>query len=184
METNTATSAKGNWVIDASHSEITFKVKHLVVTTITGKFNTFEGSIESPSDDFSDATIRFSADVNSINTGNEQRDGHLQSDDFFNAEKFPKIMFASTSFKKTGSNEYKLVGDITIRDITKSIELDVEYGGIIADPWGNTKAGFELNGKISRKDFDLKWNVLTETGSAVVSNEVKLHMNIELHKQA
>src|SRR5574343_840110 len=172
------------WVIDPSHSEISFKVKHLVVTTMTGKFDSFEGKIESASDDFNNANISFSADIASINTGNADRDGHLKSDDFFNAEAFPKLTFKSTSFTKTGDNEYKLVGDITIRDITKSIELAVEYGGTVVDPWGNTKAGFELNGKLKRKDFNLKWDVLTEAGGAVVSDEVKLHVNVEIHKQA
>lgn len=172
------------WVIDPSHSEISFKVKHLVVTTMTGKFDSFEGKMESPSDDFNGANISFSADIASINTGNADRDGHLKSDDFFNAEAFPKLTFKSTSFTKTGDNEYKLVGDITIRDTTKSIELAVEYGGTVVDPWGNTKAGFELNGKLKRKDFNLKWDVLTEAGGAVVSDEVKLHVNVEIHKQA
>jgi polyisoprenoid-binding protein YceI len=182
--TTAAISAKGAWNIDASHSEISFKVKHLVVTTLTGKFDKFEGSIESPSDDFTDATIKFTADVNSINTSNEQRDGHLKSDDFFNAETYPHLSFTSTSFKKVSGNDFKLIGDITIRNITKSIELTAEFGGIMVDPWGNTKAGFELNGKIKRKEFDLKWDAITEAGGAVVSDDVKLHLNVELHKQA
>ncbi len=177
-------AAKGSWNIDASHSEITFKVKHLVVTTLTGKFDKFEGSVDSPNDDFSDAIIKFTADVNSINTSNEQRDGHLKSDDFFNAETYPHLTFISTSFKKVSANDYQLIGDITIRNITKRIELTAEFGGIMVDPWGNTKAGFELNGKIKRKEFDLKWDGLTEAGGALVSDEVKLNLNIELHKQA
>lgn len=178
------TQATSSWAIDPAHSEITFKVKHLVVATVTGKFNAFSGSVESASEDFSNAKIAFEADVNSINTGNEQRDGHLKSDDFFNAEQYPKLVFRSTSFTKTSGNDYKLVGDITIRNITKSIELTAEYGGTAVDPWGNTKAGFEVNGKIKRKEFDLKWDALTEAGGAVVSDDVKLHLNIELHKQA
>jgi len=177
-----AISAKGAWSLDAAHSDISFKVKHLVVATVTGKFNTFDGKIESINDDFSDAKISFTADVNSINTGAEQRDGHLKSDDFFNAEKFPKINFKSTSFIKISGNDFKLTGDLTIRDITKSIELNAEYGGIIVDPYGNTKAGFEIIGKISRKDFNLKWNLMTEAGGAVVSDEIKLHINSELLK--
>ncbi len=179
-----AISAKGAWTIDASHSEITFKVKHLVVTTVTGKFDKFEGNLESPSDDFNDAKISFTAYADSINTSNEQRDTHLKSDDFFNAEKFPKISFVSTSFKKVSGNTYKLIGDFTMRDTTKSIELTAEFGGIVVDPWGNTKAGFEINGTVNRKEFGLKWGALTEAGGAVVSDEVKLHMNVELHKQS
>lgn len=171
------------WVIDPSHSEISFKVKHLVVTTLTGNFTSFEGSAETLNDDFSDATINFTADVNSINTGNADRDGHLKSDDFFNAEAFPKLTFKSTSLTQTGDDTYKLTGDITIRDVTKSITLDVEFGGIAVDPWGNTKAGFELNGKLKRSEFNLKWNALTEAGGAVVSDEVKLNLNVQLVKQ-
>lgn len=172
------------WVLDPSHSEISFKVKHLVVTTLTGKFEKFEGAVESASDDFSNASINFSADVNSINTGNADRDSHLKSDDFFNAEPYPKLSFKANTFTKTGDNEYKLAGDITIRDVTRPIELTAEYGGTAVDPWGNTKAGFELNGKLKRKDFGLKWDALTEAGGAVVSDEVKLHMNVQLVKQA
>lgn len=178
------TQATTKWAIDPSHSEITFKVKHLVVATVTGKFNSFEGSLEAASENFSDANINFTADIASIDTGNVDRDGHLKSDDFFNAEAFPKLTFKSTSFTKINDTDYKLVGDITLRDVTKSIELTAEYGGTMVDPWGNTKAGFELNGKISRKEFGLKWDVITEAGGAVVSDEVKLNLNIELHKQA
>jgi polyisoprenoid-binding protein YceI len=172
------------WAIDPSHSEISFKVKHLLVTTLTGKFETFEGGLETINLDFSDATISFTADVASINTGNSDRDGHLKSDDFFNAEAFPKVTFTSTSFIKTGESEYKLSGNITLRDVTKPIELNVEYGGTATDPWGNVKAGFEINGKIKRKEFGLKWDALTEAGGAVVSDEVKLHLNVQLIKQA
>jgi polyisoprenoid-binding protein YceI len=178
------TQATTKWAIDPSHSEITFKVKHLVVATVTGKFTSFEGSLEAASENFSDANINFTADIASIDTGNADRDGHLKSDDFFNAEAFPKLTFKSTSFTKINDTDYKLVGDITLRDVTKSIELTAEYGGTMVDPWGNTKAGFELNGKISRKEFGLKWDVITEAGGAVVSDEVKLNLNIELHKQA
>lgn len=184
MTTAATTSAKGTWSIDASHTEIGFKVRHLVVTNMSGKFNKFEGSIEAVNDDFSDSKISFTADVNSINTGDEGRDGHLKSDDFFNAEQFPTITFKSTSFKKVSGNDYKLIGDFTIRDVTKSIELTAEYGGIMVDPWGNTKSGFEINGKISRKDFKLKWNVMTEAGGALVADEIKININAELLKQA
>lgn len=177
------TQATTKWVIDPSHSEISFKVKHLVVTTLTGKFDSFTGALETSSDDFSNASISFSADIASINTGNGDRDGHLKSDDFFNAEAFPHLTFTSTAFTKTGENTYKLAGNITLRDVTKPIELDVEYGGTMVDPWGNTKAGFEINGKIQRKEFGLKWDVVTEAGGAVVSDEVKLILNVQLVKQ-
>lgn len=179
-----STTAQTQWTLDTAHSEIGFKVRHLVITNVSGKFDSFEGSVTSSSEDFADAQINFSADINSINTGNEQRDGHLKSDDFFNAEQFPKLTFTSTSFKKVSGEQYKLEGHMTIRDITKPVTLDVEFGGTIVDPWGNLKAGFEINGKINRKDFNLKWDALTETGGAVVSDEVKLHIHIELQKTA
>jgi polyisoprenoid-binding protein YceI len=178
------TQTLSKWAIDPSHSEISFKVKHLVVTTLTGKFDSFEGSLDTANEDFSNAKINFSAAIASINTGNTDRDGHLKSDDFFNAEAFPTLTFQSTSFTKTGDSEYKLVGDITLRDVTKPIELTVEYGGTMVDPWGNTKAGFEINGKLKRKEFGLKWDAITEAGGAVVSDEVKLHLNVQLVKQA
>jgi polyisoprenoid-binding protein YceI len=170
--------------IDTTHSEVQFKVKHLVISTVSGHFQKFEGSLEANEADFSDAKIKFSADVNSIDTNNEQRDGHLKSDDFFNAEKFPSLTFVSKELKKEGLNNYKLIGDFTIRDITKTITLETEYTGLAIDPWGNTKIGFEVTGKINRLDYDLKWNALTEAGGAVVSSEIKLALNIQLVKNA
>ncbi len=169
--------------IDASHSEITFKVKHLMITNVTGNFTQFNASMESDKEDFSDAVISFDADVNSINTNNEQRDGHLKSDDFFNAAQFPSLNFVSTSFTKVSDEQYKLAGNLTIRDVTKPVELDVEYGGTMVDPYGQTKAGFEISGKINRKDFNLKWTATTEAGGIVVSDEVKLQLNIQMVKQ-
>jgi polyisoprenoid-binding protein YceI len=174
--------AQHNWSMDPAHSEITFKVRHLVVTTLTGKFDSFEGSLTSANEDFSDASIHFSADIESINTGIADRDTHLKSDDFFNAASFPKLTFESTSFTKLNDTTYKLIGNLTIRETTQTVELDVEYGGTMVDPWGNTKTGFELNGKIKRKDFGLKWDAITEAGGAVVSDEVKLHLNVQLVK--
>lgn len=169
--------------IDAAHSEITFKVKHLMITNVTGSFTQFEGTLESDADDFSDAKISFDADVNSVTTNNEQRDAHLKGDDFFAAEKFPKLSFVSKSFTKKGDDEYALTGDLTIRDNTKTVELAVEYAGTVTDPWGQVKAGFEINGKINRKDFGLTWGAVTEAGGVVVSDEVKLHLNVQLVKQ-
>jgi polyisoprenoid-binding protein YceI len=171
------------WVIDPTHSEIYFKVKHLVIATVTGSFDKFEGSLETASDDFSNASIRFSADVNSINTNMSDRDNHLKSPDFFDAINHPAIDFRSNDFRKLSDSEYKLTGDITIRGITREIVLDVEFGGIMNDPWGNVKAGFELTGKLNRKDFGLNWNAVTEAGGIVVSDEVKLQMSIEFVKQ-
>lgn len=169
--------------IDAAHSEIIFKVKHLMITNVTGSFKSFDATMESEAADFSDAKISFSADVDSVFTNNEQRDGHLKSDDFFNAEKFPKLSFTSTGFKKLTDSEYKLTGNLTIRDITKPVELAVEYGGTMTDPWGQVKAGFEIGGKINRKEFGLLWSATTEAGGIVVSDEVKLHLSVQMVKQ-
>lgn len=171
------------WIIDTAHSEIGFKVKHLVISTVSGQFTSFETDLESDKEDFTDAKISFTADVNSIHTGNEQRDTHLKSDDFFNAEKFPKIIFKSTNVVHKGGSDYILKGNLTIRDITKPIELKVEFGGMQQDFYGRTVAGFELTGKISRKEFGLKWNGITEAGSIVVSDEVKLVIAAEIVKQ-
>jgi polyisoprenoid-binding protein YceI len=175
MSTDTLTK----WTIDTAHSEITFKVKHLVISTVTGKFNEFDAAIETDNDEFENAVITFEAAIESINTGNEDRDNHLKSDDFFNAAEYPKMSFTSTSFRKTGDGEYKLTGDLTIRGNTKTIELDAEYGGTVVDPFGNTKAGFEVSGKINRKEFGLKWGAVTEAGSVVVSDDVKLNLNVQ-----
>ncbi len=170
--------------IDAAHSEITFKVKHLMITNVTGNFTKFDATLESNSDDFSDAKISFEADVNSINTNNEQRDGHLKSDDFFGAEAFPTLTFTSTSFTKKSNDEYSLVGDLTVKGTTKSVVLNVEYGGTVTDPYSQVKAGFEINGKINRKDFGLTWGAITEAGGVVVSDEVKLNLGVQMIKQA
>lgn len=168
------------WTVDAMHSNVEFKVKHLMINTVTGGFKTFDISVEGDAEDFTDAKINFTADVASISTGIEDRDKHLRSDDFFNAEKYPKMSFTSTSMEKVGDSTYKLTGDLTIRDNTKSVTLDVEYGGTMVDPYGNTKAGFELSGKLNRKEFGLSWNAITEAGGIVVSDEVRLHLNIQL----
>ena len=174
-----STLTKTLWKIDPTHSEIQFKVKHLVISTVTGSFNTFDGSVETEDDDFAGADVRFEADINSITTNNEQRDGHLKSDDFFNAEKFPKLTFESASFEKTGDDTYKMAGNLTIRDVTKKITLDVVYGGTVVDPYGQTKAGFEVTGTINRKEYGLSWSAVTEAGNLVVADNVKLIMNVQ-----
>lgn len=170
------------WMLDASHTNIKFNVPHMVITEVTGFFKKFEGKVISNGDNFENAQIEFTADASGIFTDNEKRDGHLQSDDFFNVAKFPKITFKGKSFKKTGDKTYKLVGDLTIRDITKQVEFDVTYGGI-ASAWGQTKAGFKLKGKINRFDYGLKWNAMTEAGGLVAGDMVEIDCNIELVKQ-
>ncbi len=177
------TTEKTKWVIDPAHTEVLFKVKHLVISTVTGSFQKFDGSLVTPNENFDGSEIEFSADIDSIDTNQPDRDVHLKSADFFDAANHPKLTFKSKSFKKKNDTEFKLTGDLTIRGIAKTIDLDVEFGGTIKDPWGNTKAGFEISGKINRKDFGLHWNSLTETGSVVVSEEVKLQLNVELAKQ-
>ncbi len=181
--TSLATQAQTNWKFDGAHTKIDFSVPHMLISETTGKFKVFDGSVSSASDDFTDAKIEFTIDVNSINTEEENRDKHLKSDDFFNAEKFPKITFKSKSFKKVSGKNYKLIGELTIRDITKTVEFDVVYNGMNKDPWGNTHAGFKLNGNINRFDYNLKWNTLMEAGGAMVGEIVSLNCNIELLKQ-
>lgn len=177
-----ATETTTLWSIDPSHSEIQFKVKHLVISTVTGSFGSFDATIESDDEDFEGADIKFSADINSISTGNEDRDKHLKSDDFFNVAEYPKLVFESKSLENTGDGTYKLTGDLTIRGNTKSVELAAEYGGTVVDPYGNTKAGFDITGKINRKEFGLTWSAVTEAGSVVVSDEVKLMLNVQFTK--
>jgi polyisoprenoid-binding protein YceI len=176
------TLAKTKWAIDPTHTEVQFKVKHLVISTVTGTFNSFSGSVEAESDDFANAKVEFSIDATSIDTNNADRDGHLKGEDFFNVAKYPTLTFKEGVLKKISSDAYKLTGKLTIRDVTQTVDLDVEHGGTVKDPWGNTKAGFELNGKINRKDFGLTWNALTEAGGMVVGEDIKLHINVELAK--
>jgi len=171
------------WKIDNAHSRIEFKVKHLVVTTLGGHFNKFDATMESNKEDFTDAKISFEADVDSISTGNEQRDGHLKSDDFFNAATYPKLKFISTSIKKVDAENFRLIGNLTMRDKTLPITLDVIHGGTTKNHFGKTVAGFNVTGKINRKDFGLKWSATTEAGNVVVSDEVKLAMEVEMLKQ-
>ncbi len=172
------------WALDTAHSEVQFKVKHLVISTVTGTFKVFGGSLESNGDDFEGAKIDFSVDIQSIETNNADRNAHLKSDDFFSAEKYPTMNFVSTSFKKISGSDYELTGDLTIRDVTKSITLKADFGGIVVDPWGQTKTGFEVEGKINRKEYGLVWSAVTESGGLVVSDDVKLHINVEFTKQA
>lgn len=170
------------WNLDTSHSEIQFKVRHMMISNVTGHFGQFEAKVETEGDDFSTAKIHFTADVNSINTKSEQRDGHLKSADFFDAENHPQLKFEGTKLEKISDEEYKLHGTLTIRDTSKPVVLDVEYGGTVKDPWGMTRAGFTVHGKINRKDYGLHWSAVTEAGGLVVSDEVKLEATVEFTK--
>lgn len=168
------------WKIDPSHSEVQFKIKHLMISTVTGDFKTYDATAETKKEDsFENAVISFSANTDSINTGNEMRDGHLKAADFFDAEQFSTLSFVSTSYKND-----ELKGKLTIKGISQDISLAAEFGGIMTDMYGQTKAGFEITGKISRKDFGLTWSGVTEAGGVVVSDEVKLLLNVQMTKQA
>jgi len=183
MTTATLTTTK--WGFDQAHSEIRFKAKHMMISTITGEFKNYDVTIETDGDkedDFTNASIHYTADVSSIDTGNEQRDGHLRTNDFFSPDQFPKISFASTGMKKKEGNKFLLTGDLTIRDVTKPISLDVEFEGKMVDPWGNTKYGFTINGKINRKEFGLSWDVVTEAGGILVGEEIKIHASVQIAK--
>jgi polyisoprenoid-binding protein YceI len=171
------------WKIDSAHSEVQFKVKHLMISTVTGQFANFEGTVESANDDFTGASITFEADVDSISTKNADRDQHLKAPDFFDAAQYPKVRFVSKEVKKLDESNYKVTGDLTIRDNTRPVELTVEYGGITKDPWGQTKAGFELSGKINRKEFGLSFHATTDNGGLVLGDEVKLLAAVEVVKQ-
>jgi polyisoprenoid-binding protein YceI len=169
------------WIIDPTHSEVAFKVKHLVISTVTGYFRKFEGAAESASEDFNGASVTFSLDVNTIDTNQSDRDQHLKSADFFDTASFPSIAFAGKLVNQEG--EYQLKGDLTLKGITQQVTLDVTYGGTVADPYGQTKAGFEIEGKLNRKDFGLTWSAITEAGSVVVSDQVRLQLSVQLVKQ-
>ena len=169
---------KSTWAIDPTHSDVTFKIRHMMISTVSGQFEEFSGTVETENEDFSGANVHFSAKIDSVNTKNEDRDNHLKSDDFFNAEKYPELTFKSKSYDGN-----QLIGDLTIRDVTKEVTLDTSFNGVVTDPYGQTKAGFEITGKINRKDFNLTWSAVTEAGKIVVSDEVKLVIDAQFVKQ-
>jgi polyisoprenoid-binding protein YceI len=171
------------WVIDPTHSEIGFKVKHMMFTNVSGKFTKFDAAIETEGDDFENAKIEFTGAIDSIDTGNKDRDGHLLSADFFDAAQYPEIKFEAASFAKKDEGEYTLKGDLTLHGVTRPVSLDTEFSGQMKDPWGNTKAGFSLNGKINRKDWGLNWNSALETGGVLVGEEVRLVIELQFVKQ-
>lgn len=171
-------NTKTVWNIDTTHSEINFKVKHMMISTVSGSFEKFDGKVETSNGDFKNGNFSFDAEIDSVNTNNKDRDNHLKSDDFFGAEKNPKLTFKSKSF-----DGEKMVGDLTIKGVTKEVTLDADYNGSAVDPYGQTKAGFEFEGNINRKDFGLTWSAVTEAGSIVVSDTVKLNASIQFIKQ-
>lgn len=174
---------KTKWVLDAAHSEIGFKVKHLMLTNVKGEFKTFEASIYTTGDDFMSAEIDFWLDPASVDTRSADRDGHLRSADFFDVENHKQINFVANTYEAVDNDgSYELYGDLTIKGITDRIKLDVEFGGVMTDPWGNKKAGFTINGKINRKDFGLNWNAALEAGGVLVSDEVRISCEVQLMK--
>jgi polyisoprenoid-binding protein YceI len=184
---SSAAIAQVNWKVDASHSKVGFSVTHLMVSETEGKFRVYDGKVSSKSEsDFTDAGIEFTADAASINTEDEKRDAHLKSADFFDAEKYPKLIFKATSMKpnpKKGKTAYDLEGDLTMHGVTKKVKLSaIGASKAVKDPWGNIKYGFKVTGVINRKDYGLNWNAALETGGVVVSDEVNLDINIELNK--
>ncbi len=169
------------WTLDAAHSEVSFKVKHLMISNVKGEFKNVTGSIEG--EDFANAKVHASIEAASIFTNNTDRDNHLRSADFFDTEHYPEITFESSAFRKLDNENYKLTGLLTIKGVRKEVSLDVEFGGINKDPWGNEKAGFSIDGKINRKDWGLNWNAALETGGVLVSDEVKIQTEVQFVKQ-
>jgi polyisoprenoid-binding protein YceI len=174
-------SAQTKWSVDKAHSSVKFSVVHMVVSEVDGNFKMFDGSLESAKADFSDAKVNFTIDVNSINTDNERREGHLKSADFFDVEVYPSIKFVSTSMKPLGGNKYELAGNLTLKDVTKPVVFQVTYGGTLTTKNG-TKAGFKAKTTIDRYDYNLKWNNALEAGGLAVSKEVEITVNVELNK--
>ncbi|MCB0791197.1 MAG: YceI family protein [Flavobacteriales bacterium] len=175
METATTTK----WAIDKAHSEIRFKVKHLMISSVTGQFNEFGAEAELEGEDLSGARVSFWADTASVDTGAADRDKHLRSGDFFDAENYPKLAFQSTGLERSGDT-WKMTGDLTIKGVSKPITLDVHWAGVARDPWGHTKAGLTVSGRIDREQWGLNWNAALETGGVLVSNEVRIQCEVQL----
>ncbi len=171
------------WALDPTHSELQFKIKHLMISIVTGQFNQFSGTVETEEDDFTTAKVYFQAEVNSISTNNEQRDMHLKAGDFFDAAKYPKVVFEGERMEKTGEDEYKLHGTLTVKGVSKKLVLNVEFGGITQDPWGKTRTGFSVTGKINRQDYGMSFGAVSETGGLLLGDEVKINANVQFVKQ-
>lgn len=179
----TAIKQDTKWVLDPTHSEIYFKVKHLMISTVTGQFKEFSGTVETEGDDFTTAKVKFTANINSIHTNNGQRDEHLKNSDFFDADTHPQLVFEGHRLEKKDDDEYKLHGTLTLRGVSKEISLNVDFGGLTTDPWGNTRVGFSVSGKIDRQDYGINFGAVTETGGLLLGNEVKLSAEIQFVKQ-
>jgi polyisoprenoid-binding protein YceI len=172
------------WTLDPTHSELHFKVRHLMVSWVTGAFQKFEATLETEGEDLSTAKVKFTADVNSISTNNDQRDAHLKTGDFFDSANHPEVHFESKGLVKVKDDQYKIQGDLTLRGITKNIILDVEFGGVAKDPWGNTRTGFSVTGKINRREFGVNFSMVSETGGVLLGEDVTINANVQFVKQA
>lgn len=171
------------WVLDPAHSEILFKVRHMMITNVKGEFGKFNATVLTEGDDFSKGTVEVTIEAASVFTNNTDRDTHLKSPDFFDVEKYSELKFTGTSLTRLDDDNYLLKGILEIKGIKKEVRFDVEFGGINKDPWGNTKAGFSLNGKINRKDWELNWNAALERGGVLVSDEVKITAEVQFAKE-
>jgi len=174
--------AKSKWTLDPTHAEIQFKIRHMMISWVTGSFKQFNAEVETDGDDFTTAVVNFTAQVNSISTNNEQRDGHLKNGDFFDAETYPEIKFKSTELQRIDEENYQLEGVLTVRGISKPVVLKADFGGIIQDPWGNIRTGFTIDGKINRKDFGISFSMVSETGGILLGEDVTIHANVEFVK--
>jgi polyisoprenoid-binding protein YceI len=170
------------WALDPTHSEIQFKVRHMLVSNVTGHFKTFNATVATDGDDMQTAKVHFTADINSISTNNEQRDAHLRSGDFFDVDNHPQIIFDADGLEKTGESDYKMNGTLNMRGTAKSISLNVEFGGMIQDPWGNTRVGFSVGGKLNRKDFGVSFSMVSETGGILLGEDITINANVEFVK--
>lgn len=178
-----ATFAQSSWSFDKTHSKIGFSVDYMLLTDVDGFFKKFDGSVTTAKEDFVDALVSFTIEAGSVDTDEPKRDEHLRGEDFFYTQKFPNFTFKSTSMKKVSGNNYKLVGNLTMRGVTKSVTLNGTFGGVKKDPWGNTKAGFKLTGKVNRKDYGINWSKALDGGGFVVGDDVTLNINVTLIKK-
>ena len=175
--------AKTKWLLDPMHSELQFKIKHLMISNVSGSFKSFNAEVVTEEEDFSTAVIKLTAEMASISTNNEQRDAHLRNSDFFEVEKYPELKFISTKIEESDSDTYALHGELTLKGVTKPVKLNVEFNGIAKDPWGSERAGFLVTGKINRTDWGVSFNSILETGGVALSEEVKINAELELVKQ-
>ena len=176
--------ATTKWVLDPTHSELGFKIKHLMISNVSGSLKSFEAAIETQGEDFTTAQISLSAEMASVSTNNDQRDAHLRNSDFFEVEKYPELKFTSTKLEKIDSDTFALFGDLTLKGVTRPVKLNVEFNGVAKDPWGGERAGFVVTGKINRSDFGINFNAALETGGVVLSEEVRIFSEIQVVKQA